>query len=292
MNQTIFKDEHKNAVRFSEFRRMEGDTPFTGLGIKYVAAGEETYYVNDKKFSVKEGEYIIGNDFTAAAVKINDRQTVQGLCIDISSDIICEVADYYDESSNDLKEFLLTDQFFVNRYNIKNTTLGYSLLEINNAIKTGTGDNQFFREELFYALAESIITDQRFVFNHLNKLNFKKAQTNEAVFRMLLKAKDQLDVHAMKNLSLGEISAAAGLSRYYFIRLFKDVFGTSPYQYQKRKRIEYAKASLEKGNTILNTALELGYSDVPTFSKAFKLTLGLNPSEIKQNAGASLSPYD
>jgi len=29
------------------------------LGIKYVASGEETYFANDKKILVKEGEYII-----------------------------------------------------------------------------------------------------------------------------------------------------------------------------------------------------------------------------------------
>ena len=68
MNQTIFKDENNNAIRFSEFNKLEAETPFTGLGIKYVASGEETYFANDKKFSVKEGEYIIGNDFTSSIV--------------------------------------------------------------------------------------------------------------------------------------------------------------------------------------------------------------------------------
>ena len=169
MNQTIFKDENNNAIRFSEFDKLEAETPFTGLGIKYVASGEEIYFANDKKFSVKEGEYIIGNDFTSSIVKIDHEKPVQGLCIDISTNIICDVADYYDLNGADLTEFLLSDQFFVNRYNIKNTTLGYSLVEINQSVKLGNFNNQFLKEELFYSLAESIITDQRFIFNHLNK---------------------------------------------------------------------------------------------------------------------------
>jgi len=284
MNQTIYQDGSKNAIRFSEFNNLEAKTPFTGLGIKYVASGEETYFANDKKFTVKEGEYIIGNDFTSSIVKIDNQKIVQGLCIDISSEIISEVANYYDLNSADLSEFLLSDQFFVNRYNIKNTTLGYSLVAINESIKTRNHDMQFLQEELFYSLAESIITDQRFIFNHLNKMDFKNANTNEEVFRLLLKAKELLDLHAMKNFSLEEISSAVGISKYHFIRLFKNVFGISPYQYQIRRRLENAKLELLKGVSILDTAFAYGYADLACFSKAFKQAFGQSPSQflIKQ----------
>jgi AraC-like DNA-binding protein len=280
MNQTIYQDENKNAIRFSEFNKLEAQTTFTGLGIKYVASGEETYFANNKRFSVKEGEYIIGNDFTSSIVKIDNQKNVQGLCIDISSEIISEVAEYHDLNGADLTEFLLSDQFFVNRYNIKNTTLGYSLVEINHSIKTGNNDSHFLQEELFYSLAESIITDQRYVFNHLDKLDFKKVNTNEEVFRLLLKAKELLDLNAMKNLSLEEISQGAGISKYHFIRLFKNVFGISPYQYQIRRRLENAKLELLKGVSILDTALAHGYADLATFSKAFKQAFGQAPSQL------------
>ncbi len=280
MNQIIYQDESKNAIRFSEFNKIETETPFTGLGIKYVASGEETYFANDKKFTVKEGEYLIGNDFTSSIVKIDNQKTVQGLCIDVSSEIISEVADYYDLNGVDLTEFLLSDQFFVNRYSIKNTTLGYSLVEINQSVKSGNFNNQFLKEELFYSLAESIITDQRFIFNHLNKMDFKKVNTNEEVFRLLLNAKELLDLHAMKNLSLEEISAGAGISKYHFIRLFKNVFGISPYQYQIRRRLENAKLEILKGVSILDTTFAYGYADLASFSKAFKQAFGQSPSQF------------
>jgi AraC-like DNA-binding protein len=183
-------------------------------------------------------------------------------------------------NGGDLTEFLLSDQFFVNRYNIKNTTLGYSLVEINQSVKSGNFNNQFLKEELFYSLAESIITDQRFIFNHLNKMDFKKVNTNEEVFRLLLKAKELLDLHAMKNLSLEEISAGAGISKYHFIRLFKTVFGISPYQYQIRRRLENAKIELLNGVSILDTAFAHGYADLATFSKAFKQAFGQSPSQF------------
>ena len=283
INRTVYSDSDKNEIRFSQMKKIESEVPFAGLGMKYVASGEEVYFANNKKYVVKQGEYIIGNDFTKSFVKIDQPDEVQGLCIDISPDIISEVADYHDLSGSDLKEFLLSDQLFVNRYNSKNTCLGYSLAEINTRIKTGSFVNSLQHNELFYSLAESIITDQRFVFDHLNKMDFKKAITNEEVFRSLLQAKELMDIHLMENLSLEEITTHTGISKYHFIRLFKNTFGLSPYQYQKLKRLDAAKKLLGEGNAIFDVALALGYADVPTFTKAFKQVFGVTPGNIRKS---------
>jgi AraC family transcriptional regulator len=282
MNQTIYKDCNKNEIRFSRIMKIEAEMPFTGLGVKYVASGEEVYYANQKKYIVKKGEYIIGNDFTKSIVQIDEHDPVQGLCIDISSEIISEVAQYHDLNGSDLSEFLLSDQLFVNRYNVKNTSLGYSLIEINRKIKSGQFNNDLHHNELFYSLAESVITDQRFVFDHLNKMDFKKVITNEEVFRAILDAKSFMDQHILDNLSLEQICLHAGISKYHFIRVFKNTFGVSPYQYQKRKRLEMAKLEIDKGRAIKETVFLFGYSDVSAFYKAFKQVFGQLPAVRKK----------
>lgn len=283
MNQKIYSDHDGNAIRFSNFKKLELDCPFSGLGVKYVASGEEIYYANDKKYKVNAGEYIIGNEFTKSIVQIDHAQMVQGLCIDISSEIIAEVADFHDVNGTELKEFLLSDQFFVNRYNVKNTSLGYSLNEINQRIRAGIFANDLQQNELFYSLAESIITDQRFIFDHLSKLDFKKNITNEEVFRAVFQAKSIIDDHIVDHLSLEKIAHQIGISKYHFIRVFKSVFGISPYQYQKRKRLELAKLDLLSGNEILFTAMRYGFSDAPTFTKAFKQQFGQTPGSIRKS---------
>jgi AraC family transcriptional regulator len=283
MNQTIYTDNEKNAIRFSNFKKLETACPFTGLGIKYVASGEETYYANDKKYKVKVGEYIIGNEFTKSIVQIDNSKSVQGLCIDISSEIISEVAEFHDMNGTEIKEFLLSEQFFVNRYNVKNTTLGYSLQEINQKIKSGSFTNDLQENELLYSLAESIITDQRFVFDHLKKLNFKKHTTNEEIFRAIFQAKSLIEENITENLSLEHIAMQTGISKYHFIRVFKSVFGISPYQYQKRKRLEWARIDLLKGKDIISTAFLYGFPDVPSFSKAFKQYFNQTPGSVRNS---------
>lgn len=282
MNRTVYQDKDKNAIRYSTVDRIDTDIDFNGFGVKYVASGQETYYINGKKYQVKEGDYIIGNDFTNASVHINQSEPVQGLCIDISAGIISEVASFHEVTEKDLSEFLLSEQFFVNRYNVKNTTLGYSLIEINDKIKKGNFVHSLHDEELFYSLAESVIMDQRFVFNQLSKLNFKKHETNQELLRALLKAKEVMDTTLFDAIRLDDLALTSGISKYHFIRLFKSVFGISPYQYIKHRKLDLARMQLLKGSRVVDVAVQFGYPDTPSFSKAFKQLFGLNPSAINK----------
>jgi AraC family transcriptional regulator len=118
------------------------------------------------------------------------------------------------------------------------------------------------------------------VFDHLSNLDFKKKVTNEEVFRAILQAKLLIDERITENLSLENMALVTGISKYHFIRVFKSVFGISPYQYQKRKRLELAKLDLLSGEEILFTAIRYGFADTPTFSKAFKQQYGQTPGSI------------
>ena len=282
MNKVLYEDQDNNSIRLSHVRKIEDEVPFTGFGVKYVISGEEVYFANNKKFTVRGGEYIIGNDFTSSIVQIDQKEDVHGLCIDISSKIISEVAHFHDLNQTDLRDFLLTEQFFVNKYHAKNTSLGYTLNEINRKILTSSIRTDLQQNELFYSLAESIVTDQRFVFDNLNKMDFKKAVTNEEVFRSLMNAKSFMDENMLEKLSLDQICQQANLSKYHFIRLFKNTFGISPYQYLNRKLLELAKQELVGGKSIGEVAVLCGFADSAAFSKAFKKHHGGAPSYLQK----------
>lgn len=283
MNRNIYLDVDSNAIRFSEILKMEGETPFTGLGIKYVVSGTETYYANDKRYTVSEGDYILGNDFTNTLVQINHQQPVQGLCIDISAQIVSEVSEYHDLNGSEMKEFLLSDQLLVNTYRIKSTSLEFTLNEIIGKIKAGNFSNDLQQRELFYSLAESIIADQRFILNHFRRMRFKKHFTNAEVFRYILSAKNYIDEHVSENISLDKLSIKTGIFKYHFIRLFKNTFGISPYQYQIRQRLEHARLELLKGISVTDVAFHYGFAGAATFSKAFKQYFGMGPLVLQKS---------
>jgi hypothetical protein len=116
----------------------------------------------------------------------------------------------------------------------------------------------------------------------MSKMKFKREQTKQEVFRALWQARSIMEEDVRRNPSLEQICSEIGMSKYHFIRTFKQTFGVAPYQFLKQNRLEEARRELIMGLSTLDVALNFGYADVPTFSKAFKKAFGQTPGQIKK----------
>ncbi len=88
--------------------------------------------------------------------------------------------------------------------------------------------------------------------------------------------------NASENISLGEIAAVAGLSRYHFLRQFKATTGLSPHAYLIQRRIVLAKRAIECGATLAEAAVRSGFSDQSHFSRRFKAVHGFTPGQYRK----------
>ena len=92
--------------------------------------------------------------------------------------------------------------------------------------------------------------------------------------------------YIMNNLetppSLSELAKIIGINEYKLKRGFKEMFGNTVFGYLSDTRLEIAKNDLlENKKTASEIAMELGYSSVQHFSKAFKKKFGSSPSKLK-----------
>lgn len=86
-----------------------------------------------------------------------------------------------------------------------------------------------------------------------------------------------------QKLSISEIAKASNISEVYFRRLFKDKYNISPYEYINEKRIKKAKdALIYDDDNISEIALSCGFSNIYSFSRAFKKSVGISPSDYKK----------
>lgn len=84
-------------------------------------------------------------------------------------------------------------------------------------------------------------------------------------------------------LSLEDLAAEAGCSSFYLSRLFSQEFGLTIPKYLRRVRIERAVQLLATGrHNVTETALEVGYSSLSHFSKAFAAERGMTPRQFLQ----------
>jgi len=162
--------------------------------------------------------------------------------------------------------------------------------------RAASGQNAFFRDNVIYdamlfdklhKIALQIENDSNgenleYELNAtLNELSFKYAFTdtdqsnlinNNSLFEEYLANED------FEKFSLDQSAKQFGIDKFKFLRLFKSQTGLTPNNYVILKRIEKSKEMLYSGHDLLGTAIDLGFYDIPHFSKHFKKFTGIAPS--------------
>lgn len=108
--------------------------------------------------------------------------------------------------------------------------------------------------------------------------NFKKILPEEDLIKQIIKAKKYIDNHYTENIDLDKIACESAFSKFHFLRLFKNIYGRTPYQYLKSTRIDNAKKLLKNGETIKNTCFYVGFESITSFNALFKRSTGLTPA--------------
>jgi transcriptional regulator GlxA family with amidase domain len=82
-------------------------------------------------------------------------------------------------------------------------------------------------------------------------------------------------------LSITDLAAVAGLSRFHFMRMFAQATGLTPMAYITQQRIVLAKQLLQTGTTPVVVALETGFFDQSHFARYFKKFVGTTPGNYQ-----------
>lgn len=87
-----------------------------------------------------------------------------------------------------------------------------------------------------------------------------------------------------REITLSELSRASLFSPWYSHRLFREELGLTPAEYVRKLRLSLAAMRLRSGKErILDIALDLGFSNADTFTRAFYREFGLNPRDYAKN---------
>lgn len=111
--------------------------------------------------------------------------------------------------------------------------------------------------------------------NHAqNKIAVSFFKAHPAAVRL---AREYLDAHFARAVSLDELSKIVRAGKFYLCRAFRQSVGVSPHVYQNQLRLNHAKKMLVRGDSITETALRLGFFDHSHFGKNFKRLIGISP---------------
>lgn len=98
-------------------------------------------------------------------------------------------------------------------------------------------------------------------------------------------ALDYIAENYNKPITNDELAELLGISTVYFRKLFTKIIGISPINYIQQFRIKKAKEMLKSDFSKISIISEaVGYPNIYHFSKIFKQTTGLSPTEYAKNS--------
>ncbi len=108
-----------------------------------------------------------------------------------------------------------------------------------------------------------------------------KFLANEADREKISKAREILIDHIGEPITIKELSRKVAINECYLKKGFKEMFGTTIFDFYQSQRMEHARYLLyEKGLSVTEVSIMLGYSSISHFSTAFKKHTGLKPCEL------------
>jgi AraC-like DNA-binding protein len=123
------------------------------------------------------------------------------------------------------------------------------------------------RVEIAAALADMLVS-----------LDGRPRQTREPIDgKAVALVREYLSSHAREHTPAALLEQLTGTDRFTIARHFRRAFGTSPDRYRTLRRVELARAAIEKGQPLARAAAEAGFADQSHMTRQFKNAYGLTP---------------
>ena len=111
-------------------------------------------------------------------------------------------------------------------------------------------------------------------------------------FHEIQTAIEYIEDNISEPLDINALAEKANLSPYYFQRLFSRLVGRPVADYRRQRRLARSLNPLRSGGgRVLDVALNLGFSNHETFTRAFKASFGVTPEDYRSGKRIS-SEFD
>ncbi|PYJ57254.1 MAG: hypothetical protein DME24_19755 [Verrucomicrobia bacterium] len=102
--------------------------------------------------------------------------------------------------------------------------------------------------------------------------------------RQLRKVEDYVTEHLAEEISIESLAELVELSSSHFSHVFKESTGMTPLQFVTRQRITRAQQLIrETSRSLIEIALEVGYTSPSHFAQVFRRVVGVTPTEFRSS---------
>lgn len=245
----------ENSVICGRARRAEYRPYRQTLSIKTASHGREHYFVDGRRMTVSDETYLVLNEARTYSSLIDCAHEAYSFCIFFRPGMAEEIAaaarldlrgalDADGEPRSTPVEFAET----LRRHDKRITP---TLRFIQRHVASGVTEPQWVEEQFSFLLSR-LLEQESGVQRLADRIDCVDGARRRELVRRIGWATDFMHSNLHREMALADIAQAARLSQFHFLRVFRQVYGVTPFAYLRAQRTERALLLLR------STTLDIG----------------------------------
>jgi AraC family transcriptional regulator len=268
----------ENAVIAASTRSIEYPNYRQLLSIKAAAGGDEEYFIDGRRIAVGDDTFLILNANRTYSSRVQALNPIQSFSIFFRPGLLDDVLRVLTEPSASRLEShadTRTVAFeFAEHLHYHDRSVSPVLRHIYNNVTNGVTDDLWIEEQLQFLLQRMLRLHYRERVRE-SEMSAARPATRKEIFRRLGLGVTFMHSNYRESIDLDAIASASFLSRFHFLRSFKEVYGVTPSVYLNRYRTGVA-ARLLATTSLTHTAIahSVGFGSRTTLYRQLRVASG------------------
>lgn len=268
--------EWPNVVVTATANRYEKHVPESSFSIFTNVTGSANLEINKRKLRVCEQTMFVVNPYQSFYYNIQSERNINTFNIHFNYRFFQEAL--YSLRNTDLKlldgpESIDDSYFFSSQLHYKEEYFKQMLVQYE------PDEEDWF---LFRILQYMHINEEKSM-GKLSFINASKPHVRRELLRRMTEAKDYIySNYHLQEFSIESLCKEIAMSKFHFLRIFKNIYGCSPYHFLKQVRMGRARYLLQTTDLpVHEIAAHTGFDEPNSFYPVFKKFFHKSPSEFR-----------
>ena len=250
--------------------------------------GQSIIGVEKRQVLINENAYVLTNNKAHYDLIINNSVPTEVFNIHFGTQFLKEASAWFYQTQQRLLDNPFESTAPLPSFQLKATwrssTFNHLAAQLQQLYQDKTTSAEA-KEIALLALFEHVVLSQKSQDRLTQSLKSSKKSTKEELVKRLYLAVDYIYAFYNQPIKLEELAQISCLSKYHFLRSFKQVFGLAPYQFIQQIRFKQAIHLLEHSSaTLQEIAYAIGLENASSLSRLFFRTSGAYPSTYRKKS--------
>lgn len=280
----------ENVVFIASTRRVETPPLPAALSVKLVDAGEAALEVGRRRVLLEPGRWLVVNEGETYCCSIASVHPVRSYSVHVRPGLAAEVAQARGSPwpralDHGAGPAPAATPRFGECLRLPSPALRQAMETIRRLALSGETDGEVY-EVPFIVLLDRLLADDHDARVRLEALEAVRPATRAELGRRAALAHDFICSHYAEPTSLDQIAAAACLSKYHLLRVYRQVYGLTPHAALQARRAEVARALIERGgDDLAGVAESAGFGSRWAMQRALRRHCGASGRKLRAAGG-------